>query len=99
MTETIRSTTDNGNYGCGEFIDLKKAFDTVNHSILLKKMEHYGVRGIALNWFASHLTNRKPYVSVNGYVSEYLEISCGAPQGSELGPLLFSYIYIHFSEL
>ena len=55
MTETIRSTLDNEKYGCGVFSDLKKAFDTVNHSIL-KKMDHYGIRGIALDWFSSYLS-------------------------------------------
>ena len=95
MTESIKSTIENGNYGCGVFMDLKKAFDTVNHSIpLKKKMEHYGIEGIALNWFTSYLSNRKQYVSVNGHTSAYLNISCGVPQGSVLGPLLF-LIYIN----
>ena len=59
MTEKIRNTIDNGNYGCGIFIDLKIAFDTVNHYILLKKLDHYGIRGISLQWFESYLSNRK----------------------------------------
>ena len=67
MTETIRKTIDIGNFRCGIFIDLKKAFDTVNHSILLRKLEHYGIRGIPLQWFHSYLSNHKQYVSVNGF--------------------------------
>ena len=94
MTETIWSTLDNGKYGCGVFIDLKKAFDTVNHSILLKKMGHYGIKRIALDWFSSYLSEQKQYVSVNGHISDYLDIPCDVPQGSVLGPLLF-LIYIN----
>ena len=74
MTEEIRNTIDKVNYGCGVFIDLKKAFDTVNHSILLKKLEHYGIRCVALDWFCSYLFKRKQYVSVNGHISETLQI-------------------------
>ena len=94
ITEKIKESIDNGNYGCGIFIDLKKAFDTVNHKILLTKLEHYGIRGIALKWFESYLTNRKQFVFVNGESSEVKDILCGVPQGSVLGPLLF-LLYIN----
>ena len=71
------------------FIDLKKAFDTVNHQILLDKMENYGVRDSANLWFKNYLNDREQFVFINGIESEKEKISCGVPQGSVLGPLLF----------
>ena len=68
---------------------MQKAFDTVNHTILLKKLEHYGVRGHRLKWFHSYLTNRKQFTRVDNTDSDIREISYGVPQGSVLGPLLF----------
>ena len=62
ITEKIKESIDSGKFGCGIFIDLKKAFDTVNHKILLQKLEHYGIRGTILKWFVSYLTDRKQYV-------------------------------------
>ena len=88
ITEKIKETIVNKKYGCGIFIDLRKAFDTVNHEILLRKLEHYGIKGTAQNWFKSYLTNRKQYVSLNGESSELKLIECRVPQGSCLGPLV-----------
>ena len=94
ITEHIRQTLDNGGHACGIFIDLQKAFDTVNHSILISKMHHYGIRGIANDWFKSYLSGRTQFVSVQGFDSEIENVKHGVPQGSVLGPLLF-LIYIN----
>ena len=94
IIEDIRSNLDNKTYACGVFIDLEKAFDTVNHVILLNKLSHYGIRGIANNWFSSYLCNRQQKVTLSNASSPLLDITCGVPQGSILGPLLF-LIYIN----
>ena len=94
ITENIRKTLDDGNIGCGVFVDLQKAFDTVDHQILLAKLNHYGIRGVSNDWFKSYLSNRNQYVSINGYESSLAVINCGVPQGSVLGPLLF-LLYIN----
>ena len=92
MTDKIQRSIDNGTYSCGIFLDLCKAFDTVDHKILLTKLEYYGIRGVANDWFASYLSNRRQFVSFFGTDPDYETVSCGVPQGSFLAHFFFFYI-------
>ena len=87
-TDNIRKALDDGNIGCGVFKDLQKAFDTVDHQILLARLNHYGIREVSDNWIKSYLSNRTQYVSINGYESGLTTINCGVPEGSVLGLFL-----------
>ena len=89
IVDKIQKAIEERHFSCGVFLDLSKAFDTVNYNILIMKLEYYGISGIARNWFASHLSNRKQFVSINNVSSDQLQLSSGIPQGSVLGPLLF----------
>ena len=94
LTELIRDCVDKGGFACGVFLDLQKAFDTVEHSILLQKLSHYGVRGRANSLFQSYLQDRSQFVTISGKTSDKCSVEHGVPQGSVLGPLLF-LIYIN----
>ena len=75
-------------------VDLQKAFDTVNHKILLHKLEYYEIRGVCNDWFKSYLSDRKQFVSINGYNFNLMPVDCGVSQGPVIRPLLF-LIYIN----
>ena len=94
ITERIKDLVDSGKYVCGVFVDLEKAFDTVNHRILCEKLIFYGLRGNVNRLIQSYLANRKQFVSINGFDFDLRDLFCGVPQGSLLGLLLF-LIYIN----
>uniref|UniRef100_A0A7M5VBW5 Reverse transcriptase domain-containing protein n=1 Tax=Clytia hemisphaerica TaxID=252671 RepID=A0A7M5VBW5_9CNID len=94
ILERIREHLDGGGFACGVFVDLQKAFDTVDHEILISKLDHYGIRGNTKAWFKSYLSDRSQYVSISGTNSNHKPIKHGVPQGSVLGPLLF-LVYIN----
>ena len=94
LTRDITSSFEKEEYTLGGFIDLSKAFDTVDHQILIKKLQYYGIDGTALEWFKSYLSNRKQYISTQEISESCLDIICGVPQGSILRPLLF-LVYVN----
>ena len=89
LIENIEKAIDNKMFVCGVFVDLQKAFDSVDHNILYHKLSHYGIRDIANCWFSSYLSNRKQFVTINGFDSVTQSFQYGVLQGSVLGPLLF----------
>ncbi len=89
VVNNIGAALNRGNYCIGIFLFLRKAFDTCSHDILFKKLSKLGVKGTALAWFSSYLSDRTQQVDINGNLSRQLEITYGVLQGSILGPLLF----------
>ena len=94
LISNISSAINRNESTLGIFLDLSRAFDTINHKILCHKLQHYGIRDTALSWIKSYVENRTQFVQFGSHQSHYRKILCGVPQGSILGPLLF-IIYIN----
>jgi len=94
LVDELTGSLDDNRISLGVFIDLAKAFDTIDHNILLEKLMNYGNRGVVLNYFKDYLNSRSQYVFINGVNSDSLYVRCGVPQGSILRPILF-LLYIN----
>ena len=94
LIDKLTRALDNGKFVVGILLDFSKAFDTVDHDILLTKLSHYGIRGVPFLWFQGYLSKRQQFVTYNGVSSTVKTVKCGVPQGSIQGPLLF-LIYIN----
>ena len=89
LIDQIKSSFEKNHFTLGVFLDLSKVLDTVDHGILITKLENYGVNGNNLPWFQSYLKNRKQHLNFNNKITNSSLITCGVPQGSILGPQLF----------
>ena len=98
LVNKIHQSLDNGDYVLSLYLDFTKAFDTVNHEILLQKLEHYGARGVALSWYKSYLSGRTQYVDYKEIRSNTC-LMCGVPHGSQLGLLLLLHYTNYLSRV
>lgn len=94
LVKDILDAHNLGNLTAAIFVDLRKAFDTIDHTLLIAKLQDYGIRNNSLIWFTSYLTSRQQRTMVNGAFSDFLTTTHGVPQGSVLGPVLF-LLYIN----
>ena len=94
LIDTLNDNLNKGNISLGVFIDLKKAFDTVDHQILLEKLTNCGIQGRVIAWIKKYLENRSQYVQIESSRSTLETVTVGVPQGSNLGPLLY-LVYVN----
>ena len=94
IVDQISNSFEKNHFTLGIYIDFLKAFDTLDHVIVIKKLDHYGVKGRNLLWFKIYLNNCREFITYDNSSTSFANISCGVPQGSLLGPLLF-FLYIN----